>query len=207
MRSTIAAVCSRPIASLFKSFYEDYDEQIQLEAVIATGEAATEDAVKVLCSFLDSSENPYFLRSAAAWCLSRIGSEEAVRRLIRAFGDMDQIIREEALEGIVILGGPAIPRLLEGLSAIDGDIAAGCAESLRQQAGVADSLVDEVINLLDQDEPPPWSVWLAGNLPRDLVSARIAALQERSPKLHYALSILWCFMESWIARRWELNSK
>jgi HEAT repeat protein len=190
---------------LFRPFYESHDQQTQLEAVIATGEAATEDAVQRLCQFLDSPDDPYFLRSAAAWCLSRIGSEECVRRLISAFGDVDPAIREEALEGLVALGGPSVPRLLEGLVGADGDIAAGCAESLRQQWPLEDNFAAQIVGTLAQEPPPLWSAWLAGHLPRDLVSTRIAALQETAPKLHYALSVLWCFVESWIARRWELD--
>jgi hypothetical protein len=33
----------------------------------------------------------------------------------------------------------------------------------------------------------------------------IAEVQDSAPALHYALSLLWAFAESWIARRWELN--
>ena len=33
----------------------------------------------------------------------------------------------------------------------------------------------------------------------------IAELQTTAPQLHYAVSLLWSFTESWIAQRWELN--
>ena len=33
----------------------------------------------------------------------------------------------------------------------------------------------------------------------------IADLQQTTPALHYAISLLWSFVESWIARRWELH--
>lgn len=201
----LAAVNGLSVRSLFGPFYAGQNEQTQLEAVIATGEAGTPDAVEVLCEFLDSPDYAYFLRSAAAWSLSQIGSEDCERRLIGAFCDFDPAIREEALEGIVNLGASAFPRLLEGLTREDNDIAAGCAEALRQQCAMTGDLLDRVMTGLDVDAPSLWTVWLLGNLPRDFVSARIAEYQERSPRLHYALSVLWSFIESWIARRWELS--
>jgi hypothetical protein len=54
-------------------------------------------------------------------------------------------------------------------------------------------------------DPSKWAVWLAGQLPREHVAAALADLQDTSPKLYYAISLLWSFMESWISPRWELN--
>lgn len=205
--SYLAATCGAPIAPLFEPFYKNRDEQTRLEAVIAIGEAATMDAVEILSDLLDSADNPYYLRSAAAWCLSRINSEEPSQILIKAFGGVDPTIREEALKGIVNLGEPAVTQLLEGLRGSDIDVAAGCAESLRQQQPHKEHVIDQILSGLDQNEPPLWNVWLVGNLPRDMVAAKITRFQETDPKLHYALSVLWCFMESWIAKRWEADPR
>src|SRR5205823_5243888 len=109
------------------------DRQIQLESVITLGETATLEAGEMLSAILDNGEAPYFLRSAAAWSLARIGGEQPVMRLIRAFADVDFDIRQEALDGIVALSGEAVPFLLTSLrEASDDAISAGSAESLRQ---------------------------------------------------------------------------
>ena len=63
--------------------------------------------------------SPNFARSAAAWCLSRIGGPEACQRLVSAFGDVDRNLREETLEGVVTLDSDAVPILLSGLQAVD----------------------------------------------------------------------------------------
>jgi hypothetical protein len=52
---------------------------------------------------------------------------------------------------------------------------------------------------------PSWAAWLLGQLPREQVMNAIADIQDSAPALHYALSLLWAFTESWIARRWELH--
>ena len=146
------------------------------------------------------------MRSAAAWCLGRVGTHQTAKRLVKAFADIDHTIREEALEGIVSIGGLGIPSLLEGLRQVNPDIAAGCAEALRQQQK---TLPDEMISQLTSDskelQSPSWAAWLLGQLPREQVLNTIADVQDSAPALHYALSLLWAFTESWIARRWELH--
>lgn len=202
--SYLCAICGRSSDNLFLPYLESTDPQTQLEAVIALGETATTDAITVLDGILDANDKPYFIRSAAAWSLGRIGEPDAARRLVRAFGDVDPDIREEALEAIVSIGGTAIPILLLGLRNADSDIAAGCAEALRQQQQLLLPVLDKVTEQLYTEQPSPWLVWLVGQLPREHVGTAIAELQETSPKLHYAISILWSFIESWISRHWDV---
>ncbi len=191
---------------VFGPYLTSKDEQTQLEAVIAIGETETAEAIGLLGRILDDTSAPYFIRSAAAWGLGRTHDTAACRRLVQAFDDVDTNIREEALEGLVGVGGPALPYLLEGLEAARSDVAAGCAEALRQQQGTLDeSVLDALANELRKSAPAPWAVWLTGYLRRDLLAGAVAELQDSSPELHYAISLLWSFMESWISRRWELR--
>ena len=145
--SYLTAVCDVSARELFTPYLKSVDPQIQLESVIALGEAANADAIELLSEILDDSNQPYFVRSAAAWCLSKVGHIDAAERLVKAFADIDHNIREEALEGIVSIGGLGIPLLLEGLRQVNPDIAAGCAEALRQQqktlAGRSDRPIDQ----------------------------------------------------------------
>ena len=203
--SYLASVCASPAAHLFVPYCSSTDPQTQLEAVIALGEAATDDAVPLLASVLNDGERPYFLRSAAAWSLSRAHKTHALSHLIRAFADVDSGIREEALEGIVRVGGPAVPLLLGGLRGPDAEIAAGCAESLRQQPRLPSETVAELVADLHSQSASAWTTWLVGHLPRERLATAIADLQQTAPHLHYAVSVLWSFVESWIARRWELR--
>ncbi|HXJ91587.1 MAG TPA: HEAT repeat domain-containing protein [Terriglobia bacterium] len=205
--SYLTAVCGVPAHDLFRTYLQIGDPQLQLESVIALGEAANPTALGLLSEILDDPQEPYFIRSAAAWCLCRAGSEGSARRLVKAFADIDHNIREEALDGIVSIGGPAIRWLMKGLRESNPDIAAGCAEALRQQyrtlpEGVIRSISTETTK---SDGSPSWAAWLLGQLPREQVMNTIANIQDSAPALHYALSLLWAFTESWIARRWELH--
>jgi len=203
--SFLASVCGLSAMQLFRPYLTSPDAQTQLEAVIALGETANPEAIELLSGMLGDTSRPYFMRSAAAWSLSRTGARNAAERLVRAFSDVDRNIREEALEGLVSIGGEAVPLLLAGLREITEQVAAGCAEALRQQQPLPEDVVANLISELHQKEPSRWAVWLIAHLPRERVATSIAALQESSPELHYAISLLWSFVESWIARRWELS--
>ncbi len=201
----LASVGRYSARELFDTPLNGPDQQTQLEAVIAIGETATPEAVGLLSGILDRTNHPYFLRSAAAWCLGQIGGNAAVNKLIQLFRDVDVKLREEALDRIVSIGQDALPALLDHIDANDSDLAAGCAEALRQQPLPDEMLRKLLPRLQGQATPPVWPVWLFGNLPRQRVGPIIAELQTTAPQLHYAVSLLWSFTESWIAQRWELN--
>ena len=153
----LVAVCGARAEGLFAPYLASLDQQIQLEAVITLGEAGTDKCVRMLSTILDAGERPYFARSAAAWCLSRIGGPEACRRLVKAFGDVDRSLREEALDGIVTLDSDALPVLLSGLQEVDPAIAAGCAEALRQHGALSDKTIRELTARLARENPSPSS--------------------------------------------------
>jgi len=205
--SYLTSVCGHSAASLFAPYLNSGDAQIRLEAVIALGEAASPEALELLGALLDDTDCPFFLRSAAAWSLSQIGSDAASMRLVRAFGDIDVSLREDALDGLVSIGREAFPALLAGLRSRNLDVVAGCAEAIRRHRALPKEVVRELIGQLHSDSPKDWAVWLVGHLPREYFNSSIAQLQRSKPELHYAISLLWSFVESWIARHWELKPR
>lgn len=201
----MVSICGDSATALFGKYLDGVDDQTQLEAVIALADAATPDSVELLSSLLGSGDRPFYLRSAAAWSLSQIGGDKASRGLVQAFSDVDPSIREEALQGIRRIGEEALPPLLAGLSEGDDDVAAGCAESLRQRGSLPEGILEELTSQVSSTSDPRWTVWLLGHLPRSCVSDTIVGLEESRPELYYAISVLWSFVESWIARHWELD--
>lgn len=205
----LAAVCRQDLPTLFRPFLESNDPQNKLEAIIALADVATEEAVDLLTAILqDTSKDAsqeYYLRSGASWALGRIGTPRAADALVYAFSDMNLRLREESLEAVTLLGDVSIPILVDGLSHTNNDISAGCAEALRQHQPITDDFVQTLINALSKPTPSQWVVWLVGNLPKEHFAASISSLQDRAPELHYAVSLMWSFVESWISKHWELK--
>lgn len=103
------------------------------------------------------------------------------------------------------IGKSAYPMLKAGLFESNSDVAAGCAEAIRQGGKSAHSLVVELAQEL-RKKPTDWLVWLLGQLPSDELTMAIGELQKSiDPRTHYAITLLWAFSRSWIARWYEQN--
>jgi len=203
--SYLVARCGHAAEPSFSPYLESGDPQTQLEAVIALGETRTEEAVDLLARIVRTSDQPYFLRSAAAWSLGQIGTQHACGELVSAFSTVDHNLRREALDNLVGVGCTACNVLLEGLKRTDEAVIAGCAEALRQQPELPEEVVESLLGTIRSDAPNKWVVWLVGHLPREQFNAAISELQTERPELHYAIALIWSFLESWIAKHWELR--
>ncbi|MDO8588768.1 MAG: HEAT repeat domain-containing protein [Armatimonadota bacterium] len=201
----LVSECGHDLRELLLPYLQRSDPQLQLEAIITLAEIPIPAAILLLADILSTQDVPFFLRSAAAWSLGRSGTREAAGHLMSAFSDVSLAVRQEALAGVTALGTGAIPVLLCGVSDANPDIAAGCAEALRQLGHLpGDTIARLVAGAISGDERT-WMTWLLGNIPRHYVVSEIARYEGSRPDLHYALSVLWSFLESWIACNWDIQ--
>jgi HEAT repeat protein len=180
----------------------DTDDQMRLEAAVALAETRTPSSFGLLRHVLEDAAQPLFLRTACAWGIGCHGTEEAAEVLVRAFADVAPEIREEALVALQDLGSVGFGPLLEALEATSADVAAGAAETLRRIQGAP---AKEIASVAER-AGSTWSTWTLAHLPKEAVAPHIAALQARRPDVHYAVSVIWTFLESWIARDWTPRS-
>lgn len=173
------------------------DEQMRLEAAVALAETRTESAFALLREVLEDAEQPLYLRSACAWAIGCHGTNRAAECLVRLFDDAAPEIREEALVALAGVGVVAVDPLLKGLSR-SPNVAAGSAEALRRSRQVR---IQDIVALAESTAST-WPTWTLAHLPKESVAPHIAALQARRPDIHFAVSVLWAFLESWIAEHW-----
>jgi len=177
---------------------EDADEQMRLEAAVTLAETRTSTSFDLLRTVLQDTTQPLFLRSACAWGIGCHGTKEAAEVLVQAFADVAPEIREEALVALHDLGTVGFDSLLKGLQASSGAIAAGAAETLRRIRGTP----AKDIAALAERSSSTWPTWTLAHLSKDAVAPYVAALQTKRPDVHYAICVLWNFLESWIASDW-----
>lgn len=201
--SYLAAVAGDSVAEKFGPYLDSGVDEDALEAVICIGEVANAEAIQTLDALLQDSDRPYYLRSASAWALSHIQDESAQEALIRAFDDQTLAIKEEVLRGLVSLGKDAVPKLIHGLKSDKQDVAAGCAEALRRYRTLSGADINAILKELSSNAKPNWSVWLIGSLPKCMTANKIAAMQDVDEQVHYGLSLLWSFSQSWISKHWD----
>ena len=178
------------------------DDSWRLECIVTLADTPSLSALELLKSVLLERGNPFFLRSAAAWALGHFQEQEAASALIGIFEDMDRGLRREAVEALVSSGSSALSPALLGLAQGPDDVAAGCFEVLRR-IGMAP--VETLKNFAERGHAPEWAVWLLASLPKSRVGPVIAVWQSSRPELHFALSVLWSFFESWVSETWEVN--
>ena len=180
------------------TLFDDRDEQMRLEAAVTLAETRTQSAFDLLRLVLQDESQPLFLRSACAWGIGCHGTKEAAECLVTAFGDVAPEIREEALVALEDLGSAGFDPLVKGLSQSSSHIAAGAAEALRRLREVP----AKDIAALAEHSSSTWPTWTLAHLPKSAVTPYIAALQSKRPDVHYAISVFWAFLESWIAEDW-----
>lgn len=199
-------LCEVTLASANDQFgatlLEDTDDQMRLEAAVALAETHTSTSFALLREVLEDPEQPLFLRSACAWGIGCHGTQEAAEVLVQAFTDVSPEIREEALVALQDLGSVSFGPLLKGLEAPSNEVAAGAAEALRRIEGAPAMAIAS----LAERATSTWPTWALAHLPTDAVAPYIAALQGKRPEVHYAVSVLWTFLESWIAEDWTPRS-
>jgi hypothetical protein len=180
----------------------DTDDQMRLEAAVTLAETHTPTSFALLRTVLEDPDQPLFLRSACAWGIGCHGTQEAAQVLVQAFEDVSPEIRDEALVALQDLGSIGFDPLLKGLGATSTQVAAGAAEALRRIHGAP----TKEIALLAERATSTWPIWALAHLPKEGVAPYVAALQHRRPEVHYAISVLWTFLESWIAENWTPRS-
>ncbi len=175
------------------------DPQMRLEVVVALADTRTASSFALLTVILRDTAQPLFLRSASAWALGCHGTEDAAGVLVGAFADVELRIKEEALLALTQIGRASVKALVLGLGQDARDVAAGSAEVLRR---LADVPIDDIMRLVEAEPVRAWPVWTLAHLPKTVVAPRIAAIQERRPEVHFAVSVLWSFLESWVGEHW-----
>ena len=201
-RSYLCSVLGESADSWFRNtLFEHPEDQMRLESAVALAETQTPSAFELLRLLLEDRQQPTFLRSACAWAIGCHGTDEAAECLVRAFADVGPGIRGEALAALENLGASHFDVLLAGLGDDSNDIAAGSAEAIRRIQAVPGPRLREIVEIAERGGST-WPAWTLAHLRRDDVRPYIAALQNRRPDIHYALSVLWTFLESWVSEDW-----
>lgn len=71
--------------------------------------------------------------------------------------------------------------------------------------GHRSQIIRELTAHLAGGNPFVWTAGLAGHWPRERLAGAVADVQDTAPELHYTIALLWSFVESWVARQWQLK--
>lgn len=168
---------------------------IQLETVIVTSEIPDPQSEDLLIQVLTDANRNSEVRAGAAWALGEFKSQKAVLALVNTFNLTSLEIKIEAARALLKIAPSQIVSLIDSFKAVDSTKRDGIAWALAKAGGfnVTELLTDKTdLNLRR------WVSYIAGFGRANLIEAGVNELTERDPEVHFAASVLWQLLESWI---------
>jgi hypothetical protein len=174
---------------------DEYFEH-RLEAVIILGEIKTRAAGIVLAGVLLDTNQPIEVRAGAAWALGELGRPDGVDVLIKVFGEMSEPIRVEAARALRKLIAATNADVASLLPDALGDARAGIAWAM-SRSGRVDA--DALVKVMKNDDTRRWVAYILGTQDEKTYTSKVEELRRIDPEVHFAVTVLWRIMSSWIS--------
>jgi HEAT repeat protein len=167
----------------------------RLETVIILGEIKSKTSLEILKDVLfDSKQNPE-IRAAAAWSIGELNHSESIGILIQAFDEVNELIRIEAARALAKFAGENTPRLIDLFR----------KESVTRRPGIAWALgrkgnftIKDLLQPLVDKDARQWISYIIGSKKESDYIEQIEELKEKDPEVHFAVTVLWKIMSSWV---------
>ena len=169
--------------------------QPRLESAIVLSEVGTGSAVKILINTLKDNDQIPGIRAGAAWSLGEIGKKEALPALIESFNLLDVSIRMEAVRALGKLAKKHTADVVQKLPSGNTNERPGVAWALSKSGGF--SINQLLSNGMDEDMRH-WVSYAIGTQERETMLPEIEILSQRDPQIHFAVTMLWKIMSSWV---------
>lgn len=179
---------------LRQSLNSDY-LTIQLETVIVISEIAQPQSEQLLIAVLADPRRDSEVRAGAAWALGEFKTPDAAFALVDTFNSTSTEIKIEAARALLKIAPVQIATLIETFKTVNPSKRDGIAWTLARAGGF------DVTQLLDDQQDPnlrKWVSYIAGYGRTLFVEEQINELCKVDAEVHFAASVLWQLLESWI---------
>jgi HEAT repeat protein len=167
----------------------------RLESVIILGELASERAERTLIAVLDDPAQDPEIRGGAAWALGEVKRPSSVDALVRAFGQIEEPVRSEAVKALRKIAAETDADILAPFAAAPDDARAGIAWAA-SRSGIADAA--RLRAVMVDDDARRWVAYVLGVQSPDRVVGAVEALRGGDPEVYFATTVLWKIFASWI---------
>ncbi|GIK41404.1 MAG: hypothetical protein BroJett011_52370 [Chloroflexota bacterium] len=181
-------------AFLKQSLNSDY-LTIQLETVIVISEIVQPQSEQMLIAVLADPNRDSEVRAGAAWALGEFKTREVTSALVDTFNSTSLEIKTEAARALLKIAPAQIAALIEAFQTIDSSKRDGIAWALARAGGF------DIAKLLNDQQDlnlRKWISYIAGYGRSLFAEEQINELRKIDAEVHFAASVLWQLLASWI---------
>lgn len=168
---------------------------IQLETVIVLSEIVHSQSQSLLISILIDPQRDTEIRAGAAWALGEFKTREAASTLINTFNSTSAEIKVEAARALLKIAPSQVELLISTLQLVEPTKRDGIAWVLAK-AGNFD--ISRLLRDQDDNDLRRWVSYIAGYGRPMFPEEQINYLFELDAEVHFAASVLWQILSSWI---------
>lgn len=179
---------------LEQSLNSDY-LTVQLETVIVISEIVQPQSEQMLIGVLADHNRDSEVRAGAAWALGEFKTRNATSALVDTFNSTNLEIKIEAARALLKITPSQIATIVEAFKTIDPTKRDGIAWALARVGGF------DITRLLSGQQDPnlrKWVSYIAGYGRSLFVEEQINELSKIDTEVHFAASVLWQLLMSWI---------
>ncbi len=168
---------------------------VQLETVIVLSEISDRQSEQLLLKVLIDANRHTEVRAGAAWALGEFATRDSASALIDTFNLTSTEIKIEAARALLKITPPQIEQIVEMIKSIDPSKRDGIAWALAKTGGFNPSAF---LGNQEDDELRRWVSYVVGFGKSRFLETQIEELERLDPEVHFAASVLWQLLASWI---------
>jgi HEAT repeat protein len=168
---------------------------IQLETIIVLSEIVRPESQNLLISILIDPQRDTEIRAGAAWALGEFQTKEAASTLVNTFNSSSTEIKIEAARALLKIAPSHIELLVTALQSVDPMRRDGIAWALARAGGFD---ISQLLNNRDDQNLRRWISYIAGYGKTQFPEAQINRLFKLDAEVHFAASVLWQILSSWV---------
>lgn len=173
---------------------DEYLER-RLESVIVLAELEGQKARDLLCAVLSDPQQPADIRSGAAWALGEHRDPQVIDILSQTFAGEAEAVKIEAARALAKLAPGSEPDMLKLFAASGEHTRPGIAWALSRRGNLS---VSDVLPAMVDKDARQWVSYIVGSQDPASYLSQIEVLRQHDPEVHFAVTLLWKVLTSWV---------
>ncbi len=168
---------------------------VQLETVIVLSEIADPQSEQLRIRVLMDANRNSEVRAGAAWALGEFATKHSAAALIDAFNLTNTEIKIEAARALLKITPSQIEQIVAMMKVVDAAKREGIAWALAKAGGFNPN---DLLDSAADDNLRRWVSYILGYGKSRFLETQVEELARLDPEVHFAASVLWQLLASWI---------